>query len=151
MVFPVPRVRTFCCFCMPRRVLPRRLPGRREATNSYGLLQKRCSGVFPGAPRRGTWWRRAPAGGTGGRKMCPPRASGSSGGRLEQASAPGLIQPLLERAPLDRFLLPGVAIAGAADLPVVEQLAQFREREFVIVRRRLRNGLQGLGREPMRA
>jgi hypothetical protein len=82
------------------------------------------------------------------RRMCPPSARASAGPPLEPARAPGLVQPLLERATIDRFLLPGVAIAGAVDLPVVEQLAQFRERQLVIVGCGIRNGLQGLWREP---
>src|SRR6266567_5472963 len=70
--------------------------------------------------------------------------------RLEHAGAPRLLQPLLKRATIDGFLLPGLAIAGAVDVAVEQELAQVRQGQRVVLRRGLRNALD-VHREGLRA
>jgi len=70
--------------------------------------------------------------------------------RFEHAGAPRRLQPLLKRATIDGFLLPGLAIAGAGDVAVEQELAQVRQGQRVVLRRGLRNALD-MHREGLRA
>src|SRR6266699_6968790 len=60
---------------------------------------------------------------------------------LQHAGAPGLLQPLLKRPSVDGFLGPALAIFGAVDLAVKQELAQGSQPQLVVLHRGLRNAL----------
>src|SRR2546428_571213 len=60
---------------------------------------------------------------------------------LEHAGAPGLLQPLLERAAVHGFLCAALAISGAVNVAVKQELAEIRQTELVVLHRGLRNAV----------
>src|SRR3989442_15396812 len=52
---------------------------------------------------------------------------------LQHACCPCLLQPLLEGPTIDGFLFPALAISGAVDIPIIEQLGELAETQLIIL------------------